>query len=132
MLYCSRPNSKFKIPSRLSLLLKFVGKSNSQSLEIKGKNNEITKEHYNGFLSILKRSNLENNRKWFKANIVNVLPGSTPSSQSSSMSSTPFTLSRSNSVDNLSRINSNSKLGTLVEGDNEELTPNASPDRKKN
>jgi hypothetical protein len=118
--------------NNLSLLLKFVGKSNSQSLEIKGKNNEITKEHYNGFLSILKRSKLENNRKWFKANIVNVLPGSTPSSQSSSMSSTPFTLSRSNSVDSLTRINSNSKLGTLVEGDNEELTPNASPDRKKN
>jgi len=118
--------------NHLSLLLKFVGKSNSQSLEIKGKNNEITKEHYNGFLSILKRSKLENNRKWFKANIVNVIPGSTPSSKSSSMSSTPFTLSRSNSVDSVTRINSNSKLGTLVEGDNEELTPNASPDRKKN
>ena len=107
----------------------FVGKSNKKSLEIKAENNEMTTNLYNGFISIMKRTKFENNRKWFKANIADISPGSVISSKSSSISSTPVSLSRSNSLENFgSKNSSNSKLTTLVEEDPNDLTPISSPD----
>lgn len=122
-------NKNNKNNNNLSLLLMFVGKSNKKSLEIKAENNEMTTNLYNGFISIMKRTKFENNRKWFKANIADISPGSVISSKSSSISSTPVSLSRSNSLENFgSKNSSNSKLTTLVEEDPNDLTPISSPD----
>jgi hypothetical protein len=122
----------YKDKDHSTLVLKFVGTSSVKLLEIRAfEGNSKTVEYYNGFLSVMKRAKLDNNRKWFRPNISFVDPGKTPAdSTTSSIISTPVAgLSRSNSVDNLSaKVN---KLATLEEVENESNnpSPNISPAR---
>jgi hypothetical protein len=122
----------YKDKDHSTFVLKFVGTSSVKLLEIRAfEGNSKTVEYYNGFLSVMKRAKLDNNRKWFRPNISFVDPGKTPAdSTTSSIISTPVAgLSRSNSVDNLSaKVN---KLATLEEVENESNnpSPNISPAR---
>ena len=123
----------YKDNNHSTFVLKFVGTSSVKLLEIRAfEGNPKTIEYYNGFLSIMKRAKLDNNRKWFRPNIALVDPGKTPAdSTTSSINSTPVVgLSRSNSIDTYSPNSRVNKLSTLEEVDNESgQSPDNSPHR---
>jgi len=119
----------YKDKEKSSFVLKFIGNTSVKMLEIRAYDgNSKTIDYYNGFLSILKRAKLDNNRKWFKANIALVAPGQTPADSTvSSVNGTPVVgLSRSSSVDSFQP--KSNKLNQIVEAE-DEISPDNSPSR---
>ena len=120
----------YKDKEKSSFVLKFIGNTSIKLLEIRAYDgNTRTIDYYNGFLSILKRAKLDNNRKWFKANIALVPQCQTPAdSTASSVNGTPMVgLSRSSSIDSF-QPKSSTKLNQIVEDENE-ISPDNSPAR---
>jgi hypothetical protein len=121
----------YKDKEKSSFVLKFIGNTSVKLLEIRAfDGNSKTIDYYNGFLSILKRAKLDNNRKWFKANIALVALGPTPADSTvSSVIGTPvvgLSRSRSSSIDSFQP--KSSKLNQIVEADNE-VSPDNTPGR---
>ena len=121
----------YKDKEKSSFVLKFIGNTSVKLLEIRAfDGNTKTIDYYNGFLAVLKRAKLDNNRKWFKANIALVAPGQTPADSTvSSVIGTPVvgtSRSRSSSIDSFQ--NKSNKLNQIVEAENE-VSPDNSPER---